>query len=35
MLTDMNSKSAIKLDIVELDQTEKYSEKEALPEYGL
>lgn len=31
----MNSKSAVKLDIVELDQTEKYSEKGALPEYGL
>ena len=35
MLIDMNPKDAIKLDIAKLNQTQKYSEKEALPDYGL
>ena len=34
-IIDMKPKNAINLDIVELDKSEKYPEKELLPEDGL
>ena len=35
LMIEMNPKSGVKLDIVELDRFETYLEEELLPEHGL
>ena len=35
MMIDMKPKDAMKVDIVELDQSQIYPEEDALPEVGL